>query len=156
MGTNARGELIYRVLHLPQSLCDELGLGAKERMRIVGVLEGEVIRLALNPDKRSTHFLIVSKSLLRRVGRDVGDLVEVHFDVEADDYVDVPAILQQALDADSEAEAVWLGLTPGKQRMWTTLVDRAKRPDTKERRVAEVLGRLQSGQLDPRKKWQQR
>lgn len=154
MGTNARGELIYRVVYLPQSLCDKLGVGAKDRMRIVGELEGEAIRLALNPDKQATHFLMVSKSLLRKVNRDVGDEVQVSFNVEADDFVDVPDILERALDGDPEAHAEWLELTPGKQRIWTTLVEHAKRPETRERRVTEVIGRLKAGQLDPRKKWQ--
>lgn len=153
MGDNARGPLIYRVVYAPPRVCHALDLGPTERRRVVGELDGEPFRLALNPASDSTHFLMVSRALLRRVGRDVGDTVEVRFDVEPEDHVEVPPELSRGLADHPKADAVWRSLTPGKQRIWTALVERGKAPATRERRVREVLGRLTSGQLDPRKKW---
>lgn len=153
MGNNARGALVYRVVYLPKSLVKTLGLKPKERARIVGEVDGEPIHLAINPATEGTHFLMVSKQLMRRIEKDLGDRVTVSFDMVDNDAVDIPKELMEGLRRHPEAQDVWHTLSAGKKRIWTTLVDQAKRSKTRARRVDEVIGRLVSGQLDPRKKW---
>ena len=148
MGRNARGDLVYQVVRLPKRLVREMELGKKERCRIKGTLDGREISLALNPDPESTHYLMVSKALMKSIKKDIGDEVEVVFQKQDPNDVDVPAELTLALRG--KALKVWDDLTAGKQRIWTTYVDKAKMQATRTKRVKEVIARLKSGNLDPK------
>lgn len=148
MGKNARGQLVYQVVRLPKRMVREMGLRKKERCRVKGTLGGEDIALALNPDPDSTHYLMVSTALMKKIKKDVGDEVEVVVEKQDPNDVDVPPELIAALRG--KALEVWDDLTAGKQRIWTTYVGKAKLQATRTKRVKEVIARLKSGNLDPR------
>ena len=141
MGENARGTLVYQVVHLTKVAAEEMGLQPKQRCRVTGTLDGHEISLGLSPDPETgKQYLIVSKKLLKAIKKDVGDEVEVVLELRDPDEVDIPLELDRALSG--KALRVWNGLTAGKQRTWTTFVDKAKMQATRTKRVKEVIARL--------------
>ena len=75
-----------------------------------------------------------------------GDTVEV--EVEADDdlrTVDVPAELQEALEADANARTAFDALSFTHRREYVEWVAEAKRDDTKLRRAAKAVEDLRAG-----------
>jgi uncharacterized protein YdeI (YjbR/CyaY-like superfamily) len=89
--------------------------------------------------------MMLSKGLLRDPELSVGARAEVRFRVEDPDSVEVPESLADALAANVSAGAAWAGLSPGKRRGFAHLVSSAKRAPTQQKRLAEVLLALETG-----------
>ena len=90
------------------------------------------------------YFLPLNRA--NRSGRRRGRHVEV--EVEADDdlrTVDVPAELQEALEADANARTAFDALSFTHRREYVEWVAEAKRDDTKLRRAAKAVGDLRAG-----------
>ena len=89
-------------------------------------------------------YLMVAKKLQRVLGKELGDEVQVEFEVADPDAITVPRELQFALDADENAKAAWESWTAGKRRGYCYRVSSAKRAETRERRVEEILEMLRA------------
>ena len=151
MGVNAKGTLYYNVVYLPEGL---LEIPSKKRgYRIRGVCHGQPLELALQPDSSRTHYLILSKSLLKKIRKTISDEITVTFRLVDPNIVEIPELLQRGLDRKPKANRVWNTLTAGKKRTWITFIKSAKTIPTQENRVMEVLGRLKDKNLDPKQKW---
>ena len=61
-------------------------------------------------------FLKLSKDFLKRAECSVGDWVNVRFNIDDQDVVDLPEALVAALAADRKFSAAWKKLTAGKKR----------------------------------------
>ncbi len=85
---------------------------------------------------------MVSKKLQKLCGVSLGDRVAVSFDIANQDAITVPCELQFALEANDAAREVWESWTAGKRRGFCYRVDSAKMPETRERRVEEVIDLL--------------
>jgi len=59
--------------------------------------------------------------------------------------IEIPPELEDALAGDSDAEAAFARLSPGKRREFADHVAEAKRADTKNRRVEKILPMIRSG-----------
>ena len=150
MGTNARGRLHYSVVYVPEEVIERAGLGPRERARMTGTIEDQPVALALTPDRDRGHYLMVSKGLQRKLRCHSGDMLRVVCRLVDPNQVEVPAELEAALGKDTPARHLWRELTPGRQRTWTTYVDRAKQAATREKRCREVVQRVLDGRTDPR------
>jgi uncharacterized protein YdeI (YjbR/CyaY-like superfamily) len=58
---------------------------------------------------------------------------------------DVPSDLLEALGRDPRAKAVFEGRPPSEKKLWAFWISSAKRPETRARRIAETLKRVQAG-----------
>jgi len=73
---------------------------------------------------------------------------ELDVDIALDDQpreVSLPADLAGALDADPGARAFYDGLSYSKRNAYVVWVESAKKPETRERRVAEAAALLAAG-----------
>jgi hypothetical protein len=80
------------------------------------------------------------REIRQQLGIELGD--ELHAVIERDDgprEIAIPQELQQALDAHPEAKAAFERLAPSHRREHARSVADAKRPATREKRVAAVL-----------------
>lgn len=147
----AKRELYYVVLYLSDALERKLTFGPGGRLRITGELEGEPVKLALQPSPGENHYVMVSKSLLERTGALLGDKVTLQFNLADPNEVDLPDALDALLKG--TARKTWESLTAGKRRTWTTYVDRAKRPETRAAKAREVVDRIRRNLLNPKDPW---
>ena len=91
---------------------------------------------------RGEFYLMVSRRLMKRLGAENGDEIEIRFGLADQDAVRVPVELAEALDAHADLREVWDGWTAGKRRGWAHRVASAKAAETRRRRVEEVLAAL--------------
>ena len=129
------GKYAYHVVWLPAE---------HPRLRVEAEIDGRPHAGAFCP-ARGGWYLLLSKKVLKALGRALGERVHVRFRVADQDAVDVPIELAFALEANGRARTAWDAATPGKQRGWAYRVGSAKRAETRERRVEGVIDELLRG-----------
>jgi Domain of unknown function (DUF1905)/Bacteriocin-protection, YdeI or OmpD-Associated len=129
------------VIRLPDDVA--ASFGTRRAIRVKGTVDGVAYRSNLMPLGGGAFCLGVHKAVRDAAGVTFGDAVRVT--IERDDEpreVVVPPELQQALDADPDAKIAWERLAPSHRREHANAVAGAKKPETRERRVAAVLAAL--------------
>ncbi|MEO0911576.1 MAG: YdeI/OmpD-associated family protein [Pseudomonadota bacterium] len=139
---------LYTVLWVPDGVAARLPLAEYPRLRVTGEIGEHPFEAALTP-VRGRWYILLSKALLKAVGAQVGDSVEVRFEVGDQAAVDVPPTLKAALAEHTAMRALWEAETPGKQRGLAYRVASAKSEATRARRVEEVFAILR-GERDLR------
>lgn len=130
---------------MPQHFENVLPFDKYPRVRIEGEIADVPVRGAWMPVGDGRRYFIVSPEIKKQTGYDVGDLVEMRFRIDDQDYVDVPPALAAALKADRSARDEWDKLTAGKKRMFTNHVMSAKTAPTEQKRVDEALVAVRDG-----------
>jgi uncharacterized protein YdeI (YjbR/CyaY-like superfamily) len=78
---------------------------------------------------------------------DAGDRVRVSMELDTEPRtVDVPLDLRAALAEDDAASAAFVGLSYTHRREYVEWVEEAKRPETRDRRIAATVQRARSGE----------
>lgn len=135
------GRMTYIVAYLPQKLVKELPLDENPRLRIDGEINGFRFSNALHPTSGKWYVLVPKKT--RKLLRiNLGTEVFIQFNIGDQNAVDIPRELSHALDTHDKANAVWNELTPGRQRGFAYRINSAKRKETRENRVEEVIDQL--------------
>jgi uncharacterized protein YdeI (YjbR/CyaY-like superfamily) len=88
---------------------------------------------------------MLSPALLRTIGATVGSTVSLRFRLVAETVVETPAELATAIAASHDAQARWQALTPGKQRGLSAMVNALARPESRQRKAAELADILATG-----------
>lgn len=88
---------------------------------------------------------MLSPALLRTIGATVGSIVSLRFRLVAETVVEIPAELTDAICASPDAQARWRSLTPGKQRGLAAMVNALARPESRQRKAAELAQILATG-----------
>jgi hypothetical protein len=138
------GTLRYTVVFLPAEIAASLPFDGSPRLRASGEVNDVPFSAAWQP-VRGRWYMMLSKGLLRDAELSVGARAAVRFRVEDPDSVDVPEALADALAANAAAATAWAGLTAGKRRGFAHLVNAAKTAPTQQKRLAEVLLALETG-----------
>ncbi len=135
------GKMFYSVVYGPKNVVSQIDFTKSKRLRIDGEINGIRIEAALMPAK-GKWYIMVSKKLQKLLGLALGDTVSVSFDIADQNAITVQLELQFALEANDAAREVWDAWTPGKRRGFCHRVDSAKMPESRERRVEEVIATL--------------
>ncbi len=135
------GSYNYTVVYLDPELHDSLPLKETPRLRIEADISGVPVKGAWQPSG-GRWYLMLPKSPIKKAGISIGTVVEVAFKLVPQDDVDVPPELSAALQAQPEARRAWSALSAGKQRGLAYMVASAKRAETKQARVGQVIAVL--------------
>jgi hypothetical protein len=85
----------------------------------------------------------LSKAVRAELGVEIGDEVDVTIELDtAERTVDVPADLAAALDAAPQARAAFEALSYSRRKELARGVAEAKRPETRDRRIASAIAEL--------------
>lgn len=129
-------------LPLPTDVDDVLR--AATVRRVIATLNGHTVRRGIVTRKASGRHLVLSRDLMRTLGVEYGDLVDVDLVADSEpDHVDLGE-LEAALAADPEAKARFDTFTPGRQRGLAHYVTSAKRSETRESRAEEIARKLRT------------
>lgn len=134
------GRSVYTILRVPGDIAEMLAAqGAK---RVEGEINDQPMNMALSraPAVEGV-FLWTGKSVMRQLGTQPGELLEVRLRKAPEDYVEVPEDVMAAL-REAELVEVWEAITPGKRRGLLYSVNSAKRAATRASRIAKLLERL--------------
>jgi hypothetical protein len=92
-------------------------------------------------------YIVVNRAVKAATGVDAGDRVRVRMELDTEPRkVDVPADLAAALAVAPKAQAAFDKLSFTHQREYVEWVEEAKRPETRERRIAATVERLAAGE----------
>ena len=120
-------------------------LGGLKQMRVIGTINGVAYHSSTMPYGGRGLFMGVHKATREAAGVAFGDTVEVT--VARDErprVVEIPADLAAALAANPVAQAAFDRLSFTNRKEIATSVAEAKRPETRERRLAAAMARLGS------------
>lgn len=132
-----------RGLQVPPAVVEALGAG--KRPRVLVSLHGHTwtTRVAI---MRGRYLVGLSNANRRAAGVEIGELVEVELTVaEEPAEAEMPADLEAALTANPAARSAFDALTASQRRQHVRVVESAKKPETRARRVAGVLAALLGG-----------
>ena len=128
---------------VPRELNAKLGL--KGRPKVQAVIAGHPYRGSLMPMGDGTFCLGVLKAIQQSAGVKGGDTVAVELELDNSPRVIAPpADLARALAVDRKAAASWEKLSYTNQREMARGLEEAKKPETRERRLAAAIEKLHS------------
>ena len=120
-------------------------LGLKGRPKIRAVIAGHPYRGSLMPVGDGTFVLGVLKAIQEAEGLKRGDTITVELAIDtAPRVIEPPADLAHALARDKKAMAAWAKLSYTNRREVARSLEEAKRPETRERRLAAALEKLRT------------
>lgn len=146
---------VYTGVYLPAAIIEELAreLAKYPRLRIDALVDDAFINAALIPDKvgsmQTKHllinhpelesqriwFLTVSSKVLKAIGKQIGEVVEVKFTIADQNYVEIPDGLNQYLNQNPSIKAKFESLTAGKKRSLVQPLLTARTKETFEKRL---------------------
>ncbi|HRW36837.1 MAG TPA: YdeI/OmpD-associated family protein [Aquihabitans sp.] len=128
-------------IEVPEAVVTSLGAG--KRPPVTVTIGGFEFRTTIAP-MAGSWWIPVSAERRAGAGIAAGDQLEVHVELDtAPRTVDVPDDLAAALDAAPGARAAWDRLSPSHQRAHVDPILAAKKPETRQRRVAKALEALE-------------
>jgi len=121
--------------------------GTRARLAVKGTINGATFQSSAMPAGDGTHAIAVSKQLQAAARASAGDTVTVVLEPDTDvRTVEVPAELEAAFAGSQKAHAAFSALAYSHQKEYVTWIASAKRPATRERRVAQAIEMLTNGQ----------
>lgn len=129
---------------IPKEVAAKLGLTGMPTIQ--AVIAGTAYRGSLMPMGDGSYCLGVLKSIQEAAGVGHGDTITIDLEVDtAPRTVELPADLAKALARDKKASAAWEALSYTNKKEMARSLEGAKRPETRERRLAQALESLRSG-----------
>jgi hypothetical protein len=93
-----------------------------------------------------TSFIGIRREVREQMGVEIGDTITLTIEPDAAPrVVEVPADLKRALAKNAAAKKKYASLSNSHQREHAQFVAEAKKPETRERRIARVLEMLKDG-----------
>jgi hypothetical protein len=128
---------------IPKEVAAKLGL--RGMPKIQAVIAGTPYRGSLMPMGDGSYCLGVLKSIQEAAGVGYGDTITIDLELDAAPRtVELPADLAKALARDEKATAAWEALAYTNKKEMARSLEEAKRPETRERRLAGALEALRS------------
>lgn len=131
-------------IEVPSEIVEALGAG--KRPAVTVTINGRhTYRSTVAP--MGGKFLIpVAAEQRAAASIEAGEEIEVELSLDtAPRVVEVPEVLQQALDADAPAKAFFEGLSNSHKRRHILAIEGAKTPETRIRRIEKALEMLREG-----------
>jgi len=134
----------WAFLVLPRDASEQLP--RRGRTTVEGTINGHPFQATLEPDGQLSHWLQVSRALLKAAGAAVGDVVALELTpVKEEPEPDIPPDLQEALAAAPEAHKVWRDTTTIARVDWIHWISSAKQLKTRAKRISDACDMLASG-----------
>jgi hypothetical protein len=118
--------------------------GEKERHHVTGSINGTKVRGPLRPSA-GAYRLALGPAWLRDSGVEAGQSVEVTLAPEGPQQGNMGDDVERALAAEPSARRFFEALPTFYRKNYMRWVDSAKRPETRAKRVQEMVGLLKQG-----------
>ena len=129
-----------RGLEVPEELVEAMGGGKRPRVTITINGHSWTSRVAI---MRGRNLIGLSNANRKAAGVVTGDRVEVELELDLEPRVVVePADFATALDAEPLARSAFDRLTDSQKSQHLRLIENAKKPDTRARRIEKMLATL--------------
>ncbi|HEY2979754.1 MAG TPA: YdeI/OmpD-associated family protein [Anaerolineales bacterium] len=126
----------------------EAAFGDK-RPKVKAMIEGVPYRGILSRMGSDYHMLIVLKGIREKIGKTFGDSIQVTVESDAAPrVVKIPADLARAFKQSSAAKAFFKKLSYTHQKEYVVWITGAKRPETRQARLAKTIELLKKGRKE--------
>jgi hypothetical protein len=99
------------------------------------------------------HQIGVRKDIRKAIGKNVGDSVLVTIEKDSEErIVNVPADLQRILSKNHKARSLFEALSFTNRKEYALWISSAKKPETRDRRLSQVVTKLLGGKKNPAEK----
>jgi hypothetical protein len=116
------------------------GLGEGARVAVAGTVNGHEFRTNMMPRADGRHRVFLNGDVRAAAGVGDGDRVTVELDHDArPPDLPIPTDFLAALRAVEDAEAGFRAMPPGMRRDAVRSIESARRPETRSRRVAQLV-----------------
>lgn len=116
--------------------------GRKGRVPVKGTINGFPFRSSLM-NMGEGHMMAVNAQMRAGAKCKAGDSVAVVIELDEEvRTVEVPEYLQKIIDSDAKAKQQWPELSFTHQKEYVRAIEEAKRPETREKRIAEMMQAL--------------
>ena len=130
-------------IEVPTEVVESLGAGKRPKVRVT--IGGSTYSSTV-ASMGGRFMLPVSAEVREAAGVAAGDVVDVSLELDtAPRVVEVPPDLAEALAGDRAAKAFFDGLSYSAQRWHVLLIEGAKTPETRQRRVERSVAMLREG-----------
>ena len=130
------------LIPVPKDVAALLG-PMKGMPKVNAVIAGIPYRGSLMPMGDGTYCLGVLKSIQKQAGVGQGDAIPIELELDTEARtVSMPDDLAKALARDKRSAAAWERLSFTNQKEIARSLEEAKKPETRERRLAAALERL--------------
>jgi len=118
----------------------------KGRVPVKGTINGFPFRSSLM-NMGEGHMMVVNAQLRAGAHCKGGDTVDVIMELDEDKRtIEVPAYLKKIINSDAKAKAFWPKLSFTHQKEYVREIEGAKRPETREKRIAVMMDALRKKQ----------
>jgi hypothetical protein len=118
----------------------------KSRVPVKGTINGFPFRSSLM-NMGDGHMMVVNAQLRTGAQCKAGDTVSVLMALDEDERtVDVPGYLKRIIAGDPKASKFWSKLSFTHQKEYVREIGAAKRPETREKRIAAMMDALRKNQ----------
>ena len=138
------------VLRLPAKASQQLP--SRGQVAVNGAIDGHTFEIVLEPDGCGfARWMRVDEDIRRAAGIGVGDSATLEIEIKKEwPEPNVPPDLAAALArAPQKIREVWKDITPMARWEWVRWVNETRSPDTRRRRVAVSLSKMNSGKRRP-------
>src|SRR5579863_8636512 len=118
----------------------------KGRVPVKGTINGFPFRSSLM-NMGEGHMMVVNAQLRAGARCKGGDTVDVVMELDEDKRnVKIPAYLKKIINSDAKAKEFWPKLSFTHQKEYVREIEGAKRPETREKRIAAMMHALRKNQ----------
>lgn len=137
------------ILRLPEKASRQLP--SRGQVAVEGTINGHAFQTVLEPDGVFGHWMRVDRKLQKAAAISAGGTATVEVATRKHwPEPDVPADLESALsDAPQKIQDLWKAITPMARWEWVRWINATKNPDTRDRRVAVTISKMNSGKRRP-------
>jgi Bacteriocin-protection, YdeI or OmpD-Associated/Domain of unknown function (DUF1905) len=131
--------------HVPAEVVNGLGGGRRPAVRVT---IGDYSYRSTIAARSGTYKLPVSADNREGAGISAGDTVDIQLELDTEPReVAIPGDLAEALAEHPEARAFLDGLSFSRQQWYVMPIEQAKKPETRERRIAKAVAMLRERRL---------
>ncbi len=137
------------VLRLPEKASQKLP--SRGQVAVNGTINGQRFDMVLEPDGCGGHWMRVDEDIRNAAGIGAGDSATLEIETTKEwPEPSVPPDFEAALaQAPQKIREVWKDITPMARWEWVRWVNETRSPETRKRRVAVSLSKMNSGKRRP-------
>ncbi len=126
---------------------ESVKFGVRGRVPVRGTLNGYPFRSSIFPTGDGGHYMAVNREVREGAQVKAGDRVQVIMETDAEPRtVELPPDLEKALAKSKAARTRFDQLSYTHRKEYVQWIEAAKRPDTRQRRLAQTIERLETSE----------
>ncbi len=124
--------------------------GVRGQVKVKVTYDGVPYRGSLAKMGHDCHFLIVRKDIRKQLGKNAGDIVHVTVQRDTEErVVELPPELADLFIQNPEAKVRYDKLSYTHRKEYVQWINEAKRPETRQNRLAKTIEMLMNGKKHP-------